>query len=131
MGCWRNGWCPRPRSRRSRWRRKQLSREPDMTRMSISIAAGALLLGLAPAAGAATLEKVRDAGKITIGYNQEARPFAFAEGGGKPVGYAITVCDKVVDALKADLKLQALAAEYVPLAPADAVKAVEQGRVDL
>jgi ABC-type amino acid transport substrate-binding protein len=102
-----------------------------MTRLSISIAAGALLLGLAPAAGAATLEKVRDAGKITIGYNQEARPFAFAEGGGKPVGYAITVCDKVVDALKADLKLQALAAEYVPLAPADAVKAVEQGRVDL
>jgi polar amino acid transport system substrate-binding protein len=91
----------------------------------------AVLLGVAATAGAGTLDKVRDAGKLVIGFNQDARPFAYADSGGKAAGYAITLCDKVADAVKAELKLQAMTVEYVPLAPADAIRAVTQGRVDL
>jgi ABC-type amino acid transport substrate-binding protein len=91
----------------------------------------AILLGATAAAGAGTLEKARDAGKLSIGFNKDSRPFAYADSGGKAAGYAIALCDKVADAVKAELKMPAIAVEYVPLAPDEAIRAVQQGRIDL
>lgn len=89
----------------------------------------ASLLGLAAIAGAGTLDKARDSGKLTIGF-LDARPFAYTEGG-KARGYAIAVCDKVVDAVKAQLNLQSLQVDYVPVAANEAFRLVADGRVDL
>ena len=90
------------------------------------------LLGAVAGASAGTLEKARDAGKLTIGYLKDARPFAYSDGGGgKPQGYNIALCDKVADAVKAQLNLPALNVEYMALTAQDAIPAVQQGRVDL
>ena len=89
-----------------------------------------LLLVVLPASAAGTLEKVKDSGKLTLGYRSDTRPFAFSDSG-KPAGFSVALCQKVADAVKAELKLPALAVDFVPLTATDRFEAVQQGRVDL
>jgi len=83
-----------------------------------------------PAAAAGTLDKVKESGKLTLGYRADTRPFAFSDGD-KPAGFSIALCQKVADAVKAELKLPSLAVEFVPLTAANRFEALQQGRVDL
>ena len=46
---------------------------------------------LGPAAEAQTLDRIRDAGKIRLGYEKDARPFSFENDTGKPGGYAVSL----------------------------------------
>ena len=91
---------------------------------------GSLLCVGAAASAAGTLDKIKESGKLTLGYSTEARPFSFADAG-KPAGYGVELCNKVADALKADLKLGSLAVDFVALSRDEAFRAVEQGRADL
>jgi polar amino acid transport system substrate-binding protein len=91
----------------------------------------ALLALLAlPASAAGTLDKVKESGKLLLGYRADTRPFAFSDAG-KPAGFSVALCQKVADAVKAELKLPALAVEFVPLTAANRFEALQQGRVDL
>jgi ABC-type amino acid transport substrate-binding protein len=91
---------------------------------------GSLLCVGAVASAAGTLDKIKDTGKLTLGYSSDARPFSYTDAG-KPAGYAIELCNKVADALKSELKLGALAVEFVSLSRDEAFRAIEQGRADL
>jgi polar amino acid transport system substrate-binding protein len=101
----------------------------------LSSALGCLLLAaaaLAPAHAAGTLDKIKGSGKLTLGYySADLRPYAYNDSAGKPAGYAIAVCDKVVDALKHTAGFDKLAVEYVGLGRDEAFGAVDQGKVDL
>lgn len=89
------------------------------------------LAALAPALAAGTLDKAKESGKLTAGYVSDARPLSYADASGKAAGYGIELCAKVGDAVKSELKLSALAVEFVALPPPEAFRAVEQGKVDL
>jgi polar amino acid transport system substrate-binding protein len=95
------------------------------------IAALLCLTAALPALASGTLDKVRDSGKLVFGYRADTRPFAFTDEAGKPAGFSVALCQKVADAVKAELKLPTLAVEYVPLTAANRFEAVQQGRVDL
>ena len=98
---------------------------------SVPLAVLALMvLPALPAAAAGTLDKVKESGKLALGYRADTRPFAFSDGG-QPAGFSIALCQKVADAVKAELKVPALAVEFVPLTAANRFEAVQQGRVDL
>lgn len=91
-----------------------------------------LCLGAAaPALAAGTLDKVKETGKLTLGYASDARPFAYTDASGKAAGYAIELCNQVADAVKSELKLATLAVEFVALPPPEAFRAVEQGKADM
>jgi ABC-type amino acid transport substrate-binding protein len=85
----------------------------------------------APALGAGALDKIKDSGKLTIGYASDMRPFAYGDASGKATGYAIDLCNRVADGVKDELKLSALAVEFVALSRDEAFRAVEQGKADL
>lgn len=89
-----------------------------------------LVLLALPAAAAGTLDKVKESGKLTLGYRADTRPFAFSDGD-KPAGFSVALCQKVADAVKAELKLPALAVEFVPVTAANRFEALQQGRIDL
>jgi ABC-type amino acid transport substrate-binding protein len=103
---------------------------------SMAACAIALLSLVAPtlaqraAAPPTTLDRIRTAGSIKVGYRTDARPFSF-QGASGADGYSVALCTKVVDALKADLGLAALTVEWVPVTVADRFQAVQQGQVDL
>ena len=59
-----------------------------------------------PALAAGTLDKVtRQPASSRIGYRADARPFSYHRRGGKPAGFSVALCQKVADAVKAELKL--------------------------
>ena len=73
------------------------------------LAAVALAACAATAAAAdITLEKIKHTGVITIGYRASAAPFSFDAAPGKPAGYAIDICQRLVAQLREQLHLPSL-----------------------
>jgi ABC-type amino acid transport substrate-binding protein len=114
--------------------------------LPIRIAAAFVLLAAAPwahaqpaahaaqavrPAAASTLERVRASGRIVLGYYTAGQPMSYRDASGNAAGYAVTLCRQVADEVKAELGLQKLALEWVPLTPATGMAAVRQGQVDL
>lgn len=95
------------------------------------MAAVALLIAATPPAAAATLDRVRDQGKLTLGYRTDARPFSFKDDAGNPAGYSVALCQKIADQIKADLKLANLSVEWVPVSLDGRFNDVQEGKVDL
>lgn len=95
---------------------------------------GASLICLAavmPALAAGALDKARDTGKLTFGYRTDARPFSYTDESGKAAGFSVALCQNIADTVKADLKLPALAVEFVPVTAANRFEALKQGQIDL
>jgi ABC-type amino acid transport substrate-binding protein len=61
-----------------------------------------LPLACASPAMAATLDRMRQTGKITLGYRADARPFAYRDEIGNADGYAVALCKEVAARLKSD-----------------------------
>jgi ABC-type amino acid transport substrate-binding protein len=82
----------------------------------------------APAPASGTLERIRSAGKLVLGYRSDARPLSYKDESGQAAGYSVTLCQQVADGVKSSLGLSGLAFEWV----ADAsVLDVQRGNVDL
>ncbi|MFQ6022822.1 MAG: amino acid ABC transporter substrate-binding protein, partial [Acidiferrobacterales bacterium] len=50
-----------------------------------------------------TLKKVKDTGVINLGHREASVPFAYMGPGGKPIGFTMDLCYKVIDRVKAEL----------------------------
>ena len=84
----------------------------------------------AAAPASPTLARIKQSGKIRFGYQPDARPFSYRDQSGNAAGFTVALCQKVGDAVKAQLDLQALTVEWVPLGAADRFDAVRTGKVD-
>src|ERR1700755_666890 len=62
-----------------------------------------------------TLRKIKETGVINIGYRDSSIPFSYLDDNQKPVGFAIDICLKIVDAVKKELKLEKLTVEFNPV----------------
>jgi ABC-type amino acid transport substrate-binding protein len=91
------------------------------------------LLPLAEAApgSAGTLDRVRQAGKLTLGYRADARPFSYRDESGKAAGYSVALCETIAEQVKAELGLSTLAVDWVPVTIEGRFRAVQEGRIDL
>jgi len=58
-----------------------------------------------------TLGKIKETGVIVLGVRDASVPFFYLDDRQKPVGYAIDICMRMVDAVKAELKLPVLKVE--------------------
>lgn len=88
----------------------------------------------APAAASgssSTIERIRSAGKITLGYYAEARPLSFRGTTGDADGYGPAVCKLVVADLQKDLNVPSLATQFVGVDANERFAAVKEGRIDL
>jgi polar amino acid transport system substrate-binding protein len=92
-----------------------------------------LTLPLAPSGSAlaGTLERVREAGKLVLGYRTDARPLSYRDEAGNAAGYSVALCQKIAEQVKSDLGLASLGVEWTPVMLADRFNAVQQGKVDI
>jgi ABC-type amino acid transport substrate-binding protein len=90
-----------------------------------------LVAVLALPAAAQTLDKVRKAGVLTLGYIDGAAPFSYTDGNGQPQGYSVELCNAVAQGVAAQLKRQGLTVRWVKLTIQDRIDAVRTGKVDL
>ena len=100
--------------------------------LALAIVAGSVgAVGVAHAQANDTLAKIKAAGKVVIGTRDSSAPLAYTTGDGKYTGYHVEICNRIVDAIKADLKLPALATEYTLVTSQNRIPLVTNGTVDL
>jgi glutamate/aspartate transport system substrate-binding protein len=78
-----------------------------------------------------TLKKIKDSGAITIGFRDSSVPFSYLDDNQKPIGFAMDICAKIVDAVKTKLKLPNLEVKYNPVTSATRIPLIANGTVDL
>jgi glutamate/aspartate transport system substrate-binding protein len=100
------------------------------------------LLGLVLAAGlgvsqagaeelTGTLKNIKDTGAITLGFRDSSIPFSYLDDNQKPVGFAMDICYKVVDAIKSELKLDKLEVKLNPVTSSTRIPLLANGTIDL
>ena len=72
-------------------------------------------VAVAAVADAGTLDQIKQSGKIRIGYRVSEPPMSFVDQSGKPIGYSIDICSRIVTAVKTVLGSASIAVEYVPV----------------
>src|SRR5271155_5056044 len=78
-----------------------------------------------------TLKNIKETGAITLGFRDSSIPFSYLDDNQKPVGYAIDICYKIVDAVKKELKLDKLEVKLNPVTSATRIPLMANGTVDL
>ena len=103
-------------------------------RIALGLAgAGLFAFGLAAHAQAldGTLKKVKESNTITLGVRDASTPFSYLDDNQKPVGYSIDLCMKIVDAVKAELKMPGLNVVMQPVTSATRIPLMANGTIDL
>lgn|GEM_PF-3727521 len=77
-----------------------------------------------------TLERIRETGRIRIGYG-DTTPFSYRLPDGQVVGYSIEICNKLAEGLRQKLGLERLAIEYVYRTPRNRVQLLNEGFYDI
>lgn len=77
------------------------------------------------------LERIRASGTVVIAHRESSVPFSFAGPEGKPMGYAVDLCLRVVDALRKQLALPDLKTRFLLVTPANRMAMVEAGKAEL
>ena len=102
---------------------------------SVLVASFALALGAmafpSGNAQAETLDTIRDAGRIRLGYIADSRPFSFKDESGKPAGFGIDLCKRVVDETRRALNVSDLAVDYVEVPREDQLRVLASGEIDV
>jgi glutamate/aspartate transport system substrate-binding protein len=78
-----------------------------------------------------TLKKIKETGAITIGFRESSIPFSYLDDNQKPIGFAIDICLKIVEAVKKELKLDNLRTEFNPVTSSTRIPLLANGTIDL
>lgn len=78
-----------------------------------------------------TLKKIKDSGTITVGHRESSVPFSYLDASQKPIGYAMDLCAKVVDAVKDELKLPNLQVKYQAVTSQNRIPLMQNGTIDI
>jgi len=78
-----------------------------------------------------TLSRIRETGVVTLAYREASIPFSYLDQNKRPVGYAMDLCMRVVEALRRDLKMPSLRLELLSVTPATRIGAIKEGKADL
>jgi glutamate/aspartate transport system substrate-binding protein len=77
------------------------------------------------------LKRIKDSGEMTIGHRDASVPFSYLDDKQQPVGYSMDLCLRVVDAVKAQLKLPALKVVYNPVTSANRIPLIANGTIQI
>ena len=78
-----------------------------------------------------TLKKIKDTGAITVGYRESSIPFSYLDDKQQPIGYAMDLCRRVVEAVKTELKLPNLKVNLQPVTSSNRIPLLQNGTIDM
>ncbi len=78
-----------------------------------------------------TLKKAKETGTFTIGYRESSIPFSYLDDKQQPIGYAMDLCMKVFDAVKAELKMPNLKLGLQSVSSSNRIPLLQNGTIDL
>ncbi len=102
-----------------------------MKRLALCIAFACLATSAAAQELTGTLKKIKDSGTFSLGIRETSVPFSYLDEKQNVIGFSIDLCARVVEAVKAELKLPALQVKQVPVISQTRLPLVANGTVDL
>jgi glutamate/aspartate transport system substrate-binding protein len=99
--------------------------------LGLVLAAGLGVSGAGAEELTGTLKTIKETGALTIGYRDSSIPFSYLDDNQKPVGFALDICYKIADAIKAELKLDKLEVKMNPVTSSTRIPLIANGTVDL
>jgi len=78
-----------------------------------------------------TLKKVKESGTITMGIRESSYPLSYLDDKQQPIGYHIEICNKIVDAVKKELKMSDLKVQHQPVTSQNRIPLITNGTVDI
>ena len=78
-----------------------------------------------------TLKNIKETGTITLGFRDSSIPFSYLDDNQKPIGFAMDICYKIVDAVKKQLKLDKLEVKLTPVTSSTRIPLLANGTIDL
>lgn len=115
---------------------KTCARIKNQTTVPMIVAAIVLIvmqsMAFAQSAATDTLSKIRKSGVVVVGHRTSSVPFSYLPGASSaPMGYSISICERVVDALRVGLRLPGIRIQYQPVSPENRVSLVSNRRIDM
>ncbi len=107
-----------------------------MTKLATGLAALCVAFAFAASTATAqslgpTLQKIKDAGTITIGHRDSSVPFSYLDDSQKPIGFSLELCNLVVAKIKARLGQPGLKVAYQAVNSSNRIPLVKNGTVDI
>lgn len=78
-----------------------------------------------------TLEQVKNSGKVRIGFRKAQPPMSFLDKDGKPAGYSVDLCVRIVNEVKNTLGRDDITIEYVPVSSTNRFEALSNNTIDI
>lgn len=81
-----------------------------------------------------TFDKIKNSGKIVIGVRSSSIPLSYTTNfkeNGKPIGYAIDICNAIIDRYKLKYMLQEIQTQYVFVTEKNHISLVKDGTLDM
>lgn len=78
-----------------------------------------------------TLKKIKETGSIVVGHRESSVPFSYLDDKQQPIGYSMDLCDRVVQAVKTELKLADLKVTLQPVTSSNRIPLLINGTIDM
>ncbi len=78
-----------------------------------------------------TMKKIKETGAINLGHRESSIPFSYLDDKQQPIGYAMDLCMKVVEAVKAELKMPNLKVVMQPVTSSNRIPLLKNGTIDM
>ncbi|MFZ6849680.1 amino acid ABC transporter substrate-binding protein [Undibacterium sp. RuRC25W] len=89
-----------------------------------------MAVGIPLSCAADTFSHIKETQTITIAYRESSLPFSYLADG-KPVGYSMDICQKLVENIKKELKLSQLKVNYLLVTSSNRIDTIVDGKADL
>jgi glutamate/aspartate transport system substrate-binding protein len=89
------------------------------------------LPAVASAQDSGTLKKIKDSGAITLGVRDASIPFSFLDDQQNAVGYSVDLCNRVVEAVKRELRMPNLEVKKQVVTSSNRIPLIANGTVDI
>ena len=100
---------------------------------TISVAIIASVFSAAPvlAQESATLKKIKETGRITLGHRESSIPFSYYDDKQQVIGYSHELMLKAVEGIKENLKLAKLETKLMPVTSSNRITLIQNGTIDI
>jgi len=77
------------------------------------------------------LKRIKERGVINVGHREASIPFSYIGPDGKPIGYSMDLCMKIIDKIKAEIQAPDLKIKYVPVTSQTRIPLMANGTIDM
>jgi len=77
------------------------------------------------------LKRIQERGVINMGHRESSVPFSYINKEGKPEGYSIDLCNKIIDQIKVVIGKKDLKIHYVPVTSQTRIALMANGTIDI